>query len=135
MLARRGQGLFRENVERLEKECRLTGVTNRMLLIASHIKPWRSCLTAQERLDGNNGLLLTPDADFLFDRGFISFDDSGRPILSSRLCRADLCRMGLGRFADGFQPANDLIGGERPASFRTEQKGYLSYHRSNVFLG
>lgn len=66
--ARRGQGTFRRNVEAIENACRLTGVTNRSLLIASHIKPWRICKSAQERLDGMNGLMLTPDADLLFDR-------------------------------------------------------------------
>ncbi|MEI9986992.1 MAG: hypothetical protein WDN69_29835 [Aliidongia sp.] len=39
VLARRGQGVFRKNVERMERICRLTGVTNPALLIASHIKP------------------------------------------------------------------------------------------------
>jgi len=71
--ARRGQGKFRANVEATERACRLTGITNPTLLIASHIKPWRLCDTAGERLDGMNGLLLSPDADLLFDRGFITF--------------------------------------------------------------
>lgn len=82
ILARRGQGKFRANVEAVEHACRLTGVTNPALLIASHIKPWRLCATAHERLDGMNGLLLTPDADHLFDRGFISFHDEGDVIVS-----------------------------------------------------
>lgn len=54
--ARRGQGKFRANVEAIERCCRLTGVSNPTLLIASHIKPWRLCKTAEERLDGANGL-------------------------------------------------------------------------------
>jgi hypothetical protein len=52
--ARRGQGVFRSNLEKLERACRLTGITNPSLLKASHIKPWRACETAQERLDGMN---------------------------------------------------------------------------------
>jgi putative restriction endonuclease len=56
--ARRGQGRFRLNVEAIEKACRVTGVTDPRLLRASHIKPWRSCTTSTERLDGGNGLLL-----------------------------------------------------------------------------
>lgn len=70
VLARRGQGLFRRNVESVSNSCRLTGVSNPSLLIASHIKPWRDCETAGERLDGMNGFMLTPDADLLFGRGF-----------------------------------------------------------------
>src|SRR5690606_38949802 len=58
--ARRGQGRFREAVHAVERVCRLTGITNPALLIASHIKPWRLCESAPERLDGMNGLMLTP---------------------------------------------------------------------------
>ena len=67
--ARRGQGIFRTNVQQYENACRVTGIESGFLLIASHIKPWRSCVSSTERLDGNNGLLLTPHVDRLFDRG------------------------------------------------------------------
>jgi hypothetical protein len=50
--------------------CRLTGVSDRRFLRASHIEPWRLCETNHERLDGYNGLLLTPT---FFDKGYISF--------------------------------------------------------------
>jgi putative restriction endonuclease len=39
--ARRGQGLFRQNVSRIESFCRVTHVDRPEHLIASHIKPWR----------------------------------------------------------------------------------------------
>jgi putative restriction endonuclease len=132
--ARRGQGKFRKNVEAIETACRLTGITNPTLLIASHIKPWRVCGSALERLDGMNGLLLTPDADLLFDRGFISFEDNGEVIVSPRVDREDLRRL-------GFQ---DLIWeqfgfAEAPIKWQTEtfaktQCGYLAYHRSEVYV-
>src|SRR5690606_13635344 len=99
ILARRGQGKFRSNVEAVESACRLTGITNPSLLIASHIKPWRHCSTAGERLDGMNGLLLTPDADLLFDRGFISFADSGEVLVSPRVDHSDLRRLGFEQLA------------------------------------
>ena len=47
--------MFRDNVRALEPACRVTGVANPWLLIASHIKTWRACATAAERLDGANG--------------------------------------------------------------------------------
>jgi hypothetical protein len=133
--ARRGQGKFRSNVETIEKHCRLTKITNPSLLIASHIKPWRSCETAKERLDGMNGLLLTPDADLLFDRGFITFQDDGEVRVSPRFDGEDLRRLGLGDLALprlGFS--------EAPARWRTEafaaaQCSYLAYHRSAVYVG
>ena len=74
--ARCGQGLFRERVARIESRCRITGVKNAAHLVASHCKPWRDA-NNEERLDGENGILLTPTIDHLFDRGFIGFEDNG----------------------------------------------------------
>jgi hypothetical protein len=79
--ARRGQGIFKERVMQIEKRCRITRVENPVHLRASDCKPWRDS-NNKERLDGENGLLLTPSIDHLFDRGFISFEDSGILIVS-----------------------------------------------------
>ena len=65
--ARRGQGLFKQRVMQIEHRCRITGVEKTIHLVASHCKPWRDS-TNEERLDGENGLLLTPTIDHLFDR-------------------------------------------------------------------
>lgn len=133
--ARRGQGIFRRNVEAVEATCRLTGVTNPSLLIASHIKPWRSCTTAQERLDGMNGLMLTPDADLLFDRGFITFENDGEVRVSPRFDRDDLRRLGLAepvwrQFGFSEAPIN-----WQTRAFAAAQREYLNYHRSQVYVG
>ena len=77
--ARLGQGLFRQRVAEQEPICRVTGLARQEFLIASHIKPWRDC-DHQERLDGANGLLLSPHVDKLFDRHWISFDCDGQLI-------------------------------------------------------
>jgi hypothetical protein len=79
--ARIGQGVFKERVTQIEHACRITFVDNAAHLIGSHIKPWRES-TNEERLHGANGLLLTPTADHLFDRGFISFEDNGEVLIS-----------------------------------------------------
>jgi hypothetical protein len=76
VLARRGQGLFKKRVQGVESRCRITGVERLDHLRASHIKPWRDS-TNEERLAGENGLLLTPSIDHLFDGGFISFEANG----------------------------------------------------------
>ena len=81
VLARRGQGLFRARVQTIETHCRVTRVDRPEHLRASHCKPWRDA-TNEERLDGDNGLLLTPTIDHLFDRGFISFDPDGHLLIS-----------------------------------------------------
>lgn len=122
VIARRGQGLFKERVMRLERKCRITGVEAPEHLRASHCKPWRDASNS-ERLDGENGLLLTPNADHLFDRGFIGFDDNGEVLFSPVANRESLARMGL----DPTQRRN--VGG-----FSTGQRRYLEYHRDNVLL-
>ena len=48
----------------------MSGITSTWILIASHIKPWRVS-NNNERLDVYNGLLLLPNLDKLFDKGYI----------------------------------------------------------------
>lgn len=69
--ARWGQGLFRASLLALDGACAITGVSDPRLLRASHIRPWRLCRTAAERLTPSNGLLLTPTFDHLFDKGLL----------------------------------------------------------------
>lgn len=123
VLARHGQGLFRTRVSEMERACRLTGIVNPSLLVASHIKPWRVCATAGERLDGSNGLLLTPHVDRLFDRGFISFEASGHVIVSPKLDIEDLSRLGLQEAC-----------ARNCGPFTVRQAEYLAFHRQSVLL-
>jgi hypothetical protein len=120
--ARRGLGLFRERVGRIETRCRITGVENPAHLVASHCKPWRDA-SNEERLDGENGLLLTPSIDHLFDRGFIGFEDGGRLIISPIAHRPSLQRMGI--------DANKAV---NVGTFTTGQKTFIEFHRSSVLL-
>ena len=120
--ARRGQGLFKERVGRIESHCRVTGVENLTHLVASHCKPWRDA-TNEERLNGENGLLLTPSIDHLFDRGFIGFEDNGRLLISPVAHRPSLQRMGV----DTTQPV-------MAGSFTSGQKQFLAFHRDAVLL-
>ncbi len=89
VMARRGQGRFREGVQQFERFCRLTHVDRPEHLRASHCKPWRDS-SNEERLDPENGLLLTPTIDHLFDRGYISFQSHGDLIISSVAHRESL---------------------------------------------
>ena len=73
--ARLGQGVYRSNLEIVEKSYRLTGVTDPDHLRAGHIKLWCQS-NDKEKLDGYNGLLLAPHSDQLFDRGHLSFSDT-----------------------------------------------------------
>jgi hypothetical protein len=118
--ARRGQGLYRENVRSIERACRITRVERMEHLIASHIQPWRDSSNGQ-RLDGENGLLLTPTVDHLFDKGFISFENTGRLIVSPVADPLSLKRMGI-----------DHDAGVNVGAFSQGQQRYLEFHRENV---
>lgn len=96
--ARRGQVLFKGRVMAIESCCRITLVENPVHLVASHCEPWRDS-TNQWRLNGENGLLLTPSIDHLFDRGFIGFEGSRTLIISPVAHRPSLDRMGIERGA------------------------------------
>ncbi len=123
IVARRGQGKFKEEVLRLERSCRITGVDRIEHLRASHIKPWRDCEDHWQRLDGSNGLLLTPSIDHLFDRGFISFEGHGELLISPVAHQESLKRMGI--------KVDEVV---RVGAFASVQKEYLEYHRNQVFL-
>jgi hypothetical protein len=117
--ARRGQGIFKANVRMIEKSCRITGVTEIKHLRASHIKPW-SVSSNDEKLDGHNGLLLSPHVDHLFDRGFISFSDRGDVLVSHEL-RSDVLRKW------SIDPRENV------GAFNKHQVEYMDYHRDAVF--
>jgi putative restriction endonuclease len=122
IVARRGQGLFKQRVMQIERSCRITGVCNPIHLRGSHCKPWRDS-SNEERLHGENGLLLTPTMDHLFDRGFISFENSGELIVSPVAHAPSLNRMGV---------ATDRI--VKVGTFTSGQKHFLEYHRDSVLL-
>lgn len=117
--ARRGQGLFRIRLEKIDRACRLTGVRDKRLLIASHIKPWRKSSNV-EKLDGNNGLLLSPHVDKLFDRGWISFSDDGTVLCANIEIRRTMTLWGL-------NPDQNV------GRFNKKQKEYLAFHRGNIY--
>ena len=117
-----GQLQFRDDVMRLEGACPITGVSSPAFLRASHIKPWRACDTADERLDPYNGLALAPHIDQLFDQGYITFDDRGALILS------DECPPMI-PIQWGFE---DKIG-ETLIDVSTKRRNYIRYHNRYVF--
>jgi hypothetical protein len=120
VVSRLGQGSFRRNVIRLWGSCSITGLQNVGLLRASHIKPWKDS-DNNERLTPYNGLLLIPDYDFLFDRGYISFKDDGNILVSQR----------LSPFARKVFDVHDNL---RLRRVFPENKEYLGFHRSGIFV-
>jgi hypothetical protein len=118
-LARRGQGFFKKEVAHFEHYCRVTGVAELRHLRASHVKPW-SQSSDPERLDGANGLLLSPHVDHLFDRGYISFRKNGSVLRSRALSAEVITQWSLN--------LNHSVG-----QFTRHQDSFLEYHREVVF--
>lgn len=123
VVQRVGQDLFRRGlVEYWEGRCAITGLAVPELLRASHIKPWADCSSDAERLDIWNGLLLAPQLDAAFDRGFITVGDDGAVIVSGALDVAARETLGL----DESLRVRALHDGHR---------AYLPWHRERVFRG
>ncbi|WP_234573056.1 HNH endonuclease [Rhodohalobacter sp. 614A] len=115
--SRVGQGEFRKNLLLYWKGCAVTGYKTGSMLIASHIKPWRDS-NNNERLDSFNGLLLTPNLDKAFDRGFVTFGTNGKILISDILEKPDV----LG------------IDDNMNIKLESAHFKYLEYHREMVFL-
>ncbi len=118
---RKGQNKFREKLLTEYSSCPITGITDRRLLLASHIKPW-ALSNDFERLDINNGFILSPLFDKLFDTGIISFNKNSQIIVSKSINKSDLKKIKIdeGREYPGLNISNRLK--------------YIEYHQNNVFI-
>lgn len=113
-----GQDFFRQELlKKWNFECPVTKCDIPEILIASHIVPWTES-NNEEKLDLNNGILLSPNLDKLFDKKLISFDDSGNLILSERINKEDLLKLGVDE--------NSKI------SINREMIPYLKRHRAKL---
>lgn len=108
------QSVFRKRLLKRYKKCCLCGVEIEAMLRASHIKPWAES-NAIEKLDVENGLLLCPNHDALFDSGLISFDDNGQILISNELTKDDRTFMNI-------VPSMKI-------TITDGNRNYLSYHR------
>lgn len=117
-LFRRGQKQFRNKLIERDKACVLCGLNNKNFLIASHIKPWRFS-KHKERIDYNNGILLCPNHDKLFDNGYISFTLNGKILISKKLSDDEKVNMGI----------NEKMSIE----IGKKATKYFEWHRNNYF--
>ena len=113
------QDVFRNLLLKKYGKCCLCGVSEHKLLVASHIKPWSEC-EPEERLDVNNGFLMCPNHDKLFDQGWISFDNNGKIVISEALSQLERVYMNV----------ND----DMQISLSDGNRKYLEYHRNNVLV-
>lgn len=117
--ARRGQSRFREEVMSYwSGVCPLTGIGEPDLLRASHIIPWNRCESEVDRLDPDNGLLLSAHWDAAFDRGLVSFDDEGAVMAAPQISDSTMTHMS---------------GGETPSikGLGERHRQNLAWHRNN----
>lgn len=113
------QGVYRQSLlHRWEYKCAVTGLSEVKLLIASHIIPW-SIASPEQKMDVENGLLLSPTYDALFDQHFISFDNDGRIILSTRLPKSAFETLGV-------------TGNEKILNLSKANQAYLENHRATM---
>jgi len=117
--ARVGQGKYREELLNQCPFCPITMVSDDRLLIASHIKPWAKS-NDTEKIDPYNGFMLTPTFDYLFDKGFLSFTDDKRTILSPFLSKMTYSKLNI---------SDDKLFPFLPTDGREK---YLEYHRNNI---
>lgn len=118
--SRVGQGLFKQKLLSKSCRCAICGLNIKDLLIASHCKPWAKAYN-KERLDVNNGLLLCPTHDALFDRGLITFEENGEIIISEKIEKSQYKLLNIDE--------------DIRLDFRKEQLPYIKYHREKEFLG
>ena len=120
--SRIGQGVFRKSlIDKYNGRCIITGIDLPELLVASHIKPWAAS-SNKERLDVNNGLLLSATYDRLFDKGLITFNRNGEILLSPLIGTENIKRLGLSQ------------GMKYNLQINKSMEEYLSYHRDMLFV-
>ena len=108
--------------ERLEQDTAIDQTEKEQVILARRGQGRFKRNVGVSRLDGENGLLLTPSVDHLFDRGFISFEDTGQLLVSPVVHLESLRRMGV--------PGE----GHKCGGFTAGQRKYLEFHRESVFL-
>jgi hypothetical protein len=116
-----GQEKFRRILLDEISFCPITGITDKRILTASHIKPWRVS-NNNERLDKNNGFIFSPTIDKLFDIGLITFENNKSLLVSKSLDKSNIISIGI-------EPKK--VYEKLPLENRMQ---YLEYHRNFIFL-
>lgn len=80
------QKVFRNNlIIEFNQKCAICNINKKDILISSHIIPYSKCKNKKDMINHNNGLLLCPNHDALFDSKLISFDQNGKIIISKSI--------------------------------------------------
>lgn len=124
-----GQYFFRMAVlSAYDNRCCITGLAIPDLLVASHIKPWKSADIKTERTNPMNGLALNALHDKAFDRGLITIKPNYIISVSSQI-KPTLEGNALEDWLLSFAGKRMIL----PAKF-LPKKEFLEYHNDNVFV-
>ena len=122
--ARVNQQFFRKMIlSTYNYSCCITGLPIEELLIASHIVPWSK--DKKNRLNPSNGLCLNALHDAAFDKGYITFSDDYKVVISKRIEDID-----PGKVSFFLKYKDQSI--SLPNRF-IPNKDFLSYHRNYIF--
>lgn len=133
-----GQSAFRKNlIEQFDnckcriKECKINKAE---YLIASHILEWKLS-DENQKTDPNNGFLLCPMHDFLFDAHLISFDEDGKIMISKKIPKDFYDEFNISKDTSIVLLENNKIYLElHRKKFNGEDiKSYLEEHREEYF--
>ena len=114
-----GSKLRKKLLEKENSKCQLCSIDILNLLVTSHIKDYKKS-SRDEKYNTNNVLLLCAIHDKLFDRGFITFNDTGSIMISKQL-------KGVGYF-------NLLnIDTDSKIKMNRERIECMEWHRNNKF--
>lgn len=108
------------------------GERARRILVASHIKPWRTSRPA-ERLDPRNGLTACPTHDVAFDTGLLMVNGGLRIHLAPDVASAAAQGHPGAQAAFGRPPLAEAL--LLPAGAVAPGDAYLAWHRDNVYGG
>ena len=100
-------------------KCCLCGVSQKELLVASHIKSWAES-TGSEKGNIDNILIMCPNHDSLFDKHLISFESDGKILINKRIDNINKTMLNINTDMKlGIEISENL-------------KQFLGYHR-NIF--
>ena len=105
--------------------CAITQCSEDRVLNACHIKGDAYCLKDNDgnEMNPNNGILLTPTIHWLFDRGFLSFTDNNKVLLSTHISDVQYARINLKR-----NMSSNILHIEK-------RREFLKWHRENIYKG
>lgn len=128
---RKGQDYFRRMIlSNYSHRCAITGIDIPQLLLASHIIPWSDTSHKEDRLNPENGILLSALYDKAFDKGLITVSPDDYTIRLSSALQEYETQIYYYKYFGSIKGKRITL----PTEYKPN-KDFLAYHRDHVFLG